>query len=71
MKGKYPINSGRIDGMTLLGNKFPSLTKRQLNQTYALASKHGLSVEDIKGIEMNKPQAEIGESFDITLILNI
>ena len=31
-----PINSRKIDGMQLLSFKFPSLTKRQLNEAYEL-----------------------------------
>jgi hypothetical protein len=65
-----PINSRRIDGMQLLGDKFPSLTTRQLNEAYEFASKQGLTVGEIKKVVMENPNARKGESFIITFELN-
>ena len=71
MKGKFAINSPRIDGIQLLEMIFPSLTRRQIWQLYEIASKQGLSLEDIKSVEMTNPSADIGEKFGITIELNL
>lgn len=71
MKGKFTIDDKRIDGIQLLGMKFPSLTSRQIWKLYELASKQGLSLEDIKGVQIGNPMADIGEDFDMTIDINL
>ena len=70
MLGKFVINSPRIDGIQLLEDKFPSLTRRQVLQLYDKMRKDELSLEDVKKVNMLYPMAEIGQSFGITLDLN-
>jgi len=65
-----PINSGRIDGLQLMEQKFPSLTRRQSVQAYDVAVSQGLSLADINRIIVKNPTADIGESFEITFIYN-
>jgi len=71
MKKKILINNGRIDGLGMLQHKFPSLTSRQSCQAYEIASKQGLSLEEIKSVAMTNPSADIGERFGITFNLNL
>jgi len=71
MKGKFLINSNRIDGIQLLEMKFPSLTKRQICQLYEIATSQKLSLEDIKHVNMSNPSADIGERFGITIEQNL
>ena len=67
MKERILINSSRIDGIQLIGNKFPSLTKRQVNEVYAVASSQKMTLEEIEYIETRNHDAKIGESFGITV----
>ena len=65
-----PINDPRIDGLQLMEQKFPSLTKRQSVQAYNVASTQGLCLDNVKQIIVKNPTADIGESFEITFVYN-